>query len=96
MQILNLTIHNTTELESLSGLYDCSQKDIIIESNMFEEMPDNEELHVRAYMLLYIAETESSNVKTVLIGGSAYFIPIVKSIFETNGFKVIYKLSELD
>ena len=92
MKIVNLTQHNPTRDQTLSGVYNPKFWDEIKEYLVFECIPTKAELKERAYSIVVLLENESADA--AMIGGAPYLMAHLEHELKIYNIKPLYAFSK--
>lgn len=92
MNIINLTQHNATEAQTKDDVFEPSDKVAIKTLLTFTSIPSKEEMQKRAEALAEIAS--ESKAEFAMVGGAAYFIPVLEKALNEAGVKPIHSFTE--
>lgn len=92
MRIMNITQHPATPEQVASGVVDLNgrEKKTLAECLIFEEIPDGEELKIRAEALADIALQGSG----AMIGGAPYLMAPLERALKDRGITPLYAFSK--
>jgi len=95
MLALNISQHEPTELQVLSGLMELNKSDVTSMKKLltFDEAPDISEMKNRAEQLVKIC-ANNYNLKVVMLAPAPFFTSILENTFKENGYKVVYSFSQ--
>lgn len=92
MNIINLTQHFATEVQEKDGVFEPSDKNTIKNLLTFSAIPSKEDMIERAKKLAQIAL--ESKADHAMVGGAAYFIPVLESELVAVGIKPLHSFTE--
>lgn len=92
MNIINLTQHFATETQVKDGVFEPSDKNTIKNLLTFSTIPSKEDMVERAKKLAQIAL--ESKADHAMVGGAAYFIPVLESKLIAVGIKPLHSFTE--
>ena len=92
MKIINLTQHVATESQVKDGVFEPSDKSSVKTCLTFTTIPSKEDMVERAKKLAQIAHEHQADF--AMVGGAAYFIPVLENELIAVGIKPIHSFTE--
>lgn len=94
--ILNLTVHSATIEQIDAGVIEPNSKKEIISLLTFDELPNKNEIILRATKLIQIIEEEKNhnNFDSVMLGGAPFLMSILEVLLKTKNFKPLYSFTK--
>lgn len=92
MNIINLTQHFATEVQVKDGVFEPSDKDSVKNLLTFGTIPTKDDMVDRAKKLANIAL--ESKADHAMVGGAAYFIPVLENELVAVGIKPLHSFTE--
>jgi len=95
MRIINLTQHPATPDQIKAGVIEPRNKGKIRELLTFNELPNKDELKVRAKALVdYITIDEETKFNAAMIGGAPFFMSVLENALRRMGIIPLYAFSK--
>jgi len=104
-KILNLTQHNTSEEQKKAGVFEPAEKEKIRDLLTFSEIPDREEIRMRAYRITKLARKELGKeieqarkedclYPQAMIGGAPFLMGTLEFYLRKESIEPVYAFTK--